>query len=194
MEDSIPTYPEHICEQMVMNGYNFGHKEWRKNYKKWLCLLLAGALAFSLAACQRSQNVDTPSDTTSANAHTSPSNATEDTKAATNATLSTSPSDATEETGTAQNRENPYAIREITDETVVAVGDKKVFNNTQITLSIPVDWKCLTASGEDNVAYYFRDAVKGENANFTQMSPSRIFTKSVHGTNIWNPCPVLMKM
>lgn len=45
--------------------------------KKWLCLLLAGALAFSLAACQRSQNVDTPSDATSTNAHTSPSNATE---------------------------------------------------------------------------------------------------------------------
>ncbi len=58
--------------------------------------------------------------------------------------------------------EDPYAIREITDERFVTVGDKKVFNNTQITLSVPASWKCLTASGEDNVVYYFRDPVWGE--------------------------------
>jgi len=58
--------------------------------------------------------------------------------------------------------EDPYAIREITDERFVTVGDKKVFNNTQITLSVPDSWKCFTASGEDDVAYYFQEPVLGE--------------------------------
>ena len=58
--------------------------------------------------------------------------------------------------------EDPYAIREITDERFVTVGDKKVFNNTQITLSVPDSWKCFTASGEDDVAYYFKEPVLGE--------------------------------
>ena len=58
--------------------------------------------------------------------------------------------------------EDPYAIREITDERVVKSGDKKLFNNGQFTLRFPNSWKCFTASGEDNVDYYFRDSVMGE--------------------------------
>jgi hypothetical protein len=58
--------------------------------------------------------------------------------------------------------ENPYAIREITDQRVSTVGVKKVFNNGQFTLSVPKSWKCLTASGEDNVVYYFQEPVLGE--------------------------------
>ncbi len=67
--------------------------------------------------------------------------------------------------GTAEERkepENPYAIREITDETVSTKGDIKLFNNGQLTLRVPNSWKCFTASGEDDVAYYFRDPVWGE--------------------------------
>ena len=55
--------------------------------------------------------------------------------------------------------EDPYAIREITDERVIKSGDKKLFNNGQFTLRFPNSWKCFTASGEDNVDYYFRDSV-----------------------------------
>lgn len=39
--------------------------------KKWLCLLLAGTLLCSLAACHRGQNVDTLSDPTDTNTHIS---------------------------------------------------------------------------------------------------------------------------
>ena len=58
--------------------------------------------------------------------------------------------------------ENPYAIREITDGRFVTEGDTKVFNNGQFKLRVFQNWKCLTASGEDNVVYYFRDPVWGE--------------------------------
>jgi len=58
--------------------------------------------------------------------------------------------------------EDPYAIREITDGTVSTKGDIKLFNNGQLTLRVPNSWKCFTASGEDDVAYYFRDPVWGE--------------------------------
>ena len=40
--------------------------------KKWLCLLLAVVLTRSLAACQRSQNMDTPSDVPDTTTLTSP--------------------------------------------------------------------------------------------------------------------------
>ena len=64
--------------------------------------------------------------------------------------------------GTTEGTEDPYPIREITDETISTKGDIKFFNNGQLTLRVPNSWKCFTASGEDDVAYYFRDPVWGE--------------------------------
>ena len=47
--------------------------------KKWLCLLLTGALTFAITACHHGQSVDVPSNVTdtNTNTHTSPSNAAE---------------------------------------------------------------------------------------------------------------------
>lgn len=140
--------------------------------KKSSCLILAGVLTFLLVACHRGPNAESPSDVTDTNTHIASDDTTESKPDVTNATLNVSPSDATEGTEPKSEEitqrlpdnttENPYAIREITDGTVTVVGDKKVFNNTQLTLSVPASWKCLTASGEDNVAYYFQDAMMGE--------------------------------
>ena len=67
--------------------------------KKWLCLLLAGTLIFSLSACHRDQTPNTSSDVTDTNSHSSSGITTDETKTnVTDTPLHTAPSDATEET------------------------------------------------------------------------------------------------
>jgi len=84
----------------------------------------------------------------------------------------------TEATGSEATEENPYAIREITDERVVITGDKKVFKNTNFALSVPLDWKCLTASGEDDVVYYFQDPVLGNKCHLSVSVTFAVFDRN----------------
>ena len=66
--------------------------------KKWLCLLLTGSLIFSLSACQRGQNVDTPSDATDTSTHISSGNTMETGSDVTEGTLHRPPENTTEGT------------------------------------------------------------------------------------------------
>ncbi len=139
--------------------------------KKWLCLLLAGVLLFSLSACRREQN---PTETTGAKQTDSTATTqTENTEAAQTENTNTSQPnntevtqpDNTEETkpDDKKDEENPYALREITDDRVKIENNQKIFNdNFFFSLTLPVNWKCLEQQGEDGRNHYFRDPILDE--------------------------------
>lgn len=52
--------------------------------------------------------------------------------------------------------DDPYPVRDIDDDRVTIEGDKKTYRDLGITVSIPVDWRCLEQSGEDGSSYFFR--------------------------------------
>ena len=158
--------------------------------KKWLCLLLAGVLTFSLAACHREQNSATlPTESTGAKqanntGATQPDN-TEVTRP--NNTEETQPtdteatqSDDTEETkpDDKETEESPYAIREVTDNRVKVEGGQKIYDDSSFfSLSFPADWKCLEQQGEDGRNHFFRDPILNENCQLSIRLTGAVYAK-----------------
>lgn len=150
--------------------------------KKWLCLLLAGALTFSLAACHRDQNPDTlPTESTAVKqadnpGATQPDN-TEVTKS--NNTEETKPDDKDEANpDDKETEENPYAFREITDDRVKIKANQKIYEDELFfSLTLPHDWKCFEQQDEDGRSHFFRDPVLGENCQLSIRVTGAVYAK-----------------
>lgn len=148
--------------------------------KKWLCLLLAGVLTFSLAACHREQNsatlptestgvkqADTPGATQPDNTEVTQPDDREATQS--NNTEETKPDDKDETNlDDKETEDNPYALREITDDRVKIENNQKIYEDELFfSLALPQDWKCFEQQGEDGRSHFFRDPVLGENCQLS---------------------------
>ena len=100
--------------------------------KNFLSLFLSFCLICMLAACKQPSTLsNTPSDTISYNKDTIATSSKED------------------EFHTA------YTLKDVSDERITIVDDKKIFEHLGITMSIPMEWKCMETNGEDGSTYFF---------------------------------------
>ena len=59
--------------------------------------------------------------------------------------------------------ENPYAPHEIEDAEITTTETEKTIKTSSITISMPIDWKCLEVYGQDATIYHFSHPTLGDN-------------------------------
>ena len=59
--------------------------------------------------------------------------------------------------------ENPYAPHEITGAEITTTDTEKTIKTRSITISMPIDWKCLEVYGQDATIYHFSHPTLGDN-------------------------------
>ncbi len=132
--------------------------------KKLFALCLAFCLIFSLAGCGDSKTSSSGADSTPAASTESKveSNTESKTESSTESnTESSAGSDV--DPNDMSYPENPYAPHEIEDAEITTTETEKTIKTRSITISMPIDWKCLEVYGQDATIYHFSHPTLGDN-------------------------------
>jgi len=146
-----------------------------------LIFLVVLCFIFTLTACkQPSVPSDTQSDETSSSADTNDtssnndeSNDTSSNNDEANDTLDETNDAASSKDETADTSSNEektddlYPYPEIPEDKIAIEGSKKVFNDSWITFSLPIDWICMVQGRPDGSLFHFQEPNLGENCKIT---------------------------
>lgn len=59
-----------------------------------------------------------------------------------------------------------YGLHDIPDEKFLIIENRKTFNELGVSVTVPIDWRCMESNGEDGNTYFFRDPKLGEKCQF----------------------------
>ena len=124
--------------------------------KKLFALCLAFCLIFSLAGCGDSKTSSSGADSTPAASTKSKVESNTESKTESSAGSDVDPNDMSYP-------ENPYAPHEITGAEITTTETEKTIKTSSITISMPIDWKCLEVYGQDATIYHFSHPTLGDN-------------------------------
>lgn len=122
--------------------------------RKPLIFLVLLYFIFTLTACKQAPvpsdaQLDDASNSVDAN----------DTASNNNETADTSSSE--------EKNDNLYPYPEISEDKITIEGNKKIFNDSWIMFSLPIDWKCMVQGRPDGSLFHFQEPNLGENCEMT---------------------------
>lgn len=79
---------------------------------------------------------------------------------------------------TEKENNNHYQLHDVSDEKITIAENKKVFSDSGITISLPINWNCKELNAEDATSYFFRHPELNDKCEFIyEVTSTEFFSK-----------------